>query len=473
MEMSEWPVFPTIQFGTFGEFFNTLEKIAEQLPIVDHELDFIFSGCYTTQTRIKLANRVSEAKMNESELFSTFSAEFVEGKYPYGSYEDAWKKILFNHFHDILPGSGVIETREFAMGQFQQVLAAANTGMSRALRNIAENVNTSTLPIQDEKLADTISEGAGVGFGLYDYGVPQTERGAGKSRIFHLFNSSAQDRIETVEITVWDWPGDMRRLEVLDKDGKPVKIQEVSGQMQQYHPAGDYWGHKYMKLAIDAEIPACGYSTYLLHEKEFLNTVVPHDEPRVEKQVHYILENNCIKVSFDSTNASILSLVDKKTGREMVDPKRPAGVFRLIDEDDSKGMTAWVIGRYMNVMNLDKDVKIGSVYMESDALRQWISYIVKFRNSKLSVMISLNQNSSGLDFNIDCDWQEIGEKGKSIPQLNFYMPLAYTCKSYKYDIPFGTITRAPMDMDVPAGSWALGMPESGEGSAVMLVSKTK
>ena len=473
MEMSAWPVFPTIKFGTFGEYFNILEGIAEKLPIVDHELNFIFSGCYTTQTRIKLANRVSEAKMNEAELFSTFSAGFAGGSYPYASYEEAWKKVLFNHFHDILPGSGVIETREFAIGQFQQVLAAANTGMSKALKNIAAQVNTSALPVNDEGLSDTISEGAGVGFGIYDYGVPQTERGAGKSRIFHMFNPSVHDRSETVEITVWDWPGDMRRMEVLNKDGKPVNHQVITGYLKQNNQEGDYWGHKYMKLAVYAEIPACGYTTYLLHEKDTFNPIVPRDEPRVEKPDNYIMENSKLRVSFNVANGAIQSFVDKKTGMEMVDPGRPAGVFRLIDEDDSKGMTAWIIGRYMNVMNIDKDVKIGSVHSDSDSLRQWISYSVKFRDSSLSVVISLDRDSSGLEFNIDCDWQEKAEKGRLIPQLNFHMPLTYTCKAYKYDIPFGTIIRDPLDMDVPAGSWALGMPESMEGSSVMLVSRTK
>ena len=472
MEMSAWPVFPTIKFGTFAEYFNILEGISERLPVVDHELNFIFSGCYTTQTRIKLANRVSEAKLNEAELFSTFSSGFTGGKYPKESFEEAWKKVLFNHFHDILPGSGVIETREFAMGQFQQVLAAANTGMSKALRNIAAQVNTSALCGNDD-LNDTISEGAGVGFGVYDYGVPQTERGAGKSRIYHLFNPSVHKRSEIVEITVWDWPGDMCRIEVLDKHEKPVKHQVISGHIQQYHQAGDYWGHKYMKLIIHAEIPACGYTTYLLHEKDTFDPIVPFDPPRVEKPGNYILENSKLKASFNTADGSVQSLIDKKTGNEMVDPKKPAGVFRLIDEDDSKGMTAWVIGRYMNVTNIGKDVKIGSVHYDSDSLRQWISYSVKFRDSSLSVVVSLDQNGSGLDFNVDCDWQETAVKGKSVPQLNFHMPLLYTCKAYKYDIPFGTIIRDPLDMDVPAGSWALGMPESMAGSAVMLVSKTK
>lgn len=473
MEMSAWPVFPAIKFGTFAEYFSILEGIADKLPMVDHELNFIFSGCYTTQTRIKLANRVSEAKLNEAELFNTFSSGFAGGKYPKESFEEAWKKVLFNHFHDILPGSGVIETREYAMGQFQQVLAAANTGINKALRNIAAQVNTSALPVEDENLSRTTSEGAGVGFGIYDYGVPQTERGAGKSRIYHLFNPSAHKRSEIVEIIVWDWPGDINRMELLDKDGRPIRYQVMSGHMQQYHPAGDYWGHKYMKLAVQAEIPACGYTTCLLHEKDTFAPVIPHDEPRVEKPDKYILENSKLKVTFNTANGSIASLVDKATGKEMVDPRRPAGVFRLIDEDDSKGMTAWVVGRYMNISNIDKDVKITGVHMDSNSLRQWIAYNVKFRDSSLAVVVSLDQNGSGLDFNVDCDWQERAAKGKLIPQLNFYLPLAYKCSAYKYDIPFGTITREPLDMDVPAGSWALGMPDSSAGSALMLVSGTK
>ena len=79
------------------------------------------------------------------------------------------------------------------MGQFQQVLAAANTGISKALKNIAAKVKTADLPYPDEEISDSISEGAGVGYGIYDYGLPQTERGAGKTRIYHLFNPSAQD----------------------------------------------------------------------------------------------------------------------------------------------------------------------------------------------------------------------------------------------------------------------------------------
>ena len=194
---------------------------------------------------------------------------------------------------------------------------------------------------------------------------------------------------------------------------------------------------------------------------------------RVEKADSFVLENSYIKVVLEIMDASIISCYDKIKGREMIDPQKPAGIFRLIEEDDAKGMTAWTIGRYMNITNLNRDVKIHNVYLDGNALRQWVNYDIEFRNSRLSVCISLDYNTPRLDFNVECDWQETARKGKYIPQLNFHMPVAYKCSSYKYDIPFGTIIRDSLNMDVPANSWAVGMPAKKESGAVMVVTNTK
>lgn len=330
IEMNSWPVYPTIKFGTFAEYFAAVEEVVDALPVVDHEQNFVFSGCYTTQTRIKLANRIGEAKLYDAEAFSTLSTLFADGKYPGKTYEEAWKKVLFNQFHDILTGSGVIETREYAMGQFQQVLTAANTGYIKAIRNIASKIDTTSLLASEEDFKNTISEGAGVGFSVSDYGIPQTERGRGKNRIIHFFNSSSHKRTEPVEIMVWDWPGEMERIEICDHKGNPVKYQIVSGRAQQLHPEGAFWGHKYMKLLVDVSVPAYGYNTYLLKELSLNDTPanVP-SWPRVEKPYEYILENEYVKVILDTKNASIISLFDKKSKKELVDTKRPAGIFTL------------------------------------------------------------------------------------------------------------------------------------------------
>ncbi len=113
----------------------------------------------------------------------------------------------------------------------------------------------------------------------------------------------------------------------------------------------------------------------------------------------------------------------------------------------------------MNIVNLHSDVKIVRVNMDRNALRQWITYSISFRESTLKVTVYLDYNSSRLNFIVECDWQEKAQIGKCIPQLNFHMPVGYACKAYKYDIPFGTIIRDGLEMDVPANSWAQGIPE--------------
>lgn len=472
IEMSGWPVFPTIRLGTFGEFFSLLDKVSDRFPIVDRELNFIFTGCYTTQARIKQSNKMGEARLNKAELFGAFSANYVKGDYSFKSYEAAWRKLLFNQFHDILPGSGVIETREYAMGQSQQVFAVANTVLSKALRNVASQIDTSSLPVYEDGLRDSISEGAGVGYSVNDYGLPQTERGVGKGRIIHFFNPSLHDRTEPVELTIWDWPGDMNRMQITDIDGKAADFQILTGKSQQLE-VKDFWGHKYINLLVNTKIPACGYSTYVLNESNDFKPVIMEDLYRVEKSENYILENDNIKAVFDSCNMSLISLTDKKASVEMIRPDRPSCIFRVIDEDDSKGMTAWIVGRYMNIAELNKDVKPGKVLIDSNSLRQFITYGIKFRGSSLDVMISLDKNSSRLDFNVECDWQERAVKGSSVPQLNFYAPFEYICSSYKYDIPFGTIQRESLNNDVPANSWGLGVPGKKVGSALMLISNSK
>lgn len=473
IDMNTWPVYPQLQFGTFGQFFKEVDSITDTLPVVDKELNFIFSGCYTSQSRIKAANRIGEARLNEAEALSALSAAYAGGKYYGSAFTAAWENILFNHFHDILPGSGVIDTREYALGQFQKSLAIANTSISRALQDITLQVNTADL-IPEQWDRDSYSEGAGVGYSIGDFGVPQAERGQGIHRVFHIFNTSAHERSEPVEITVWDWPGDQSLIHIADAQGNELRYQILDGGKEGIGSTRHYWGHTYMKLLVMVTVPAYGYTTCVLDEKQplYLKDTLPND-PRIETTNTYILENHFIKAVFDRNNAALLTLQDKQRDTMLIHSPHPGCGFRLIEEDDIRGMTAWNVGRYMNVHPLRDDIKILEAKIDPSALRQWIKYETRFRNSKLTVVVSLDWNQARLEYYAECDWQEKGIPGKNIPQLNFHVPLAYPCKEYTYDIPFGTVNRSELDMDVPGLSFAAALPQSSGSSGIMAVTKTK
>jgi len=466
-DMMTWPVMPTIKFGTYHEFFKKLEAHSDNFPVINKELNFVFTGCYTSQSRIKMSNRISEDRLYEAEVISAAAAT-ISGKPYSASFAKAWEKVLFNHFHDIITGSGVIDTREYAMGEFQKVLATANTNVTNAMRAISSKIDTSAIPVEIDKHA--ISEGGGGGFATEEksgYKFPQTERGNGKVRIFHLFNATEFEREAPVEITVWDWTYDIGQLSIKDSAGKASEWKLTHGQ-------GHYWGHTFFKITFMAKVPALGYATYVLTEEPRASLSL--DTRRGDRCDYFsdndiILENDKIKAEFGH-NMMLKSLTDKKTGKSA---SFISAGLSYIQEDDVNGMTSWRVGPRMHMEYLNHKYNVRVYDQNLWGIKKWVQYEIKFRNSKVNVKVSLDNKSSALKFDITADWHEVGRHPEGIPQLNFglYMLSDNKINKYRYDIPFATIDRDEQKIDMPGNSYAVSLPESAEDMPIMLVTDTK
>ena len=260
IEMQSWPIWPTVKFGTFREFFREAEAVRDRLPLIERELNYIFTGCYTTQTRIKAANRRAEALLDDAERWMAFSGK----KLVPARHEAAWQNVLYAHFHDIITGSCVQDTRENALGQFSKTFAYGQTQFRKAVESIAARIDTSAIEL-DADVSMTQSEGAGVAFNMgrnlsimppsgvgfhtdFRNGVPNPERGCGKTRIFHIFNPNAGRRTMVTELTVWDWVGDIRRLQVTDCAGHDLRFQLVDRDTQWF------WDHRFLRILVEAEV---------------------------------------------------------------------------------------------------------------------------------------------------------------------------------------------------------------------------
>jgi alpha-mannosidase len=480
IDMDTWPVFPHVRFGTFAGFFALAENIREKLPVVNRELNAIFTGCYTSQTRIKAANRAAEARLDEAEAFSSAAALATGSHYRADVFARAWEKVLFNQFHDILPGSGIVDTREYALGQFQQVMASATTEQTLALRRIAAHVDTADLAEPraaaaaapgDESRTGT-AEGAGVGWGIDGFRVAAVSRAGGSTRIYHVFNPLTHARSGIAEIVVWDWEGDQKRLAVKDAEGTVIAHQILSETPRGFFKAGDYWGHRYFRVIVPLRVPGLGYTTCTISETvpSALDLLVPND-PRVERSDAFVLENDCLRAEFDTGTCAVRSIVDKASDEEILG--RAGAGFRRVDEDDAKGMTAWTVGRWMNVRSLREGVRVTARGLEKGPVRQSLSYEIAFDSSRIEAVVSLDAASPVLRWSVACEWLEVGRKGVSVPQLNFHLPLAFECRSYRYDVPFGTVDRAAVAQDVPASSWAAAVSKKAGRRTVMLVAGQK
>lgn len=462
---------PTIVFSTYGAFFGELEKSRDKFPVIEGELNFIFTGCYTSQSRIKMANRIAEDRMYESEMISAAASALAGGSRYNESYGRAWKKILFNHFHDILPGSGVVDTREYALGQFQEAMAAVQTNANLSMRAFAEAIDTSSVKLEYDK--ESTSQGAAVGF-LTDqanrYRMPVTERGQGKARIFHLFNSTQYDFDGVTEITAWDWNYDAARAVFTDAQGNAVDSRCIASDEV-------YWGHKYKTFTVRVKIPAMGYATYILDRRSADDYVAPVAKRQYGHISYYddsdiVMENGKIRAVFDRRTMQLLSLTDKETGMETI--SAPCATFRLIRENTVHGMSAWRVGNAMTVENLNETRNVTVKKIDLSSVRKSVYYTLEFgQRSRLNVKVVLDDDGKMLDYNIDVEFLESCEKD-NIPQLNFTVPVGYAVEKYRYDVPFGTLDRSALEHDVPANSFSAAVSADGEDKpSVMVVTDTK
>jgi alpha-mannosidase len=459
-DMDTWPVMPRISFGRFIDFFRYLEGL--DLPVVEGELNFVFDGCYTTQTRIKKANRAAEASLGGAEALNALSG--LLGSYPYSAkaFSDAWEPVLFSHFHDILPGSCVIAAREYALGMFQRTMAHAGTRTAAAARGIGSRINTAALlPEPDNTPPDSIAEGAGVGFGVPGFNYTGSAVAGGTKRLFNLYNATQAETHGLVALTVWDWHETPDRAVVSDEAGCALPVQWLDKEPQ------PYWGHSYFRLLVPCSVPAFGYRTLLLAPSEKPLSIPRTIEPRVDRPIPFLLENDQVRAEFDPMDFSLVSYVDKAAGTEHIRKDSDGARFRFIMEDDHSGMTSWRVGRYRRVEALAGTKLTRGI---EGTLRQSFAYTVPFQNSNLDVTVSLDPGSATLRYDAHCRWRECGEPGKGIPQLGFAVPLAIPVHQYLFDSAFGIIARAPRDADMPGGTFAFASMEQG---GLMLTTDSK
>lgn len=465
VEMAGWPLFPTIRFGTIHGFFRKLERDRAAFPTVCRELNYVFTGCYTSQSRIKQANQIGEDRLYESEALDSMAGLMIPSYRTTDSYETAWRRILFNQFHDILPGSGVPETRAYALGEFQKAVAAAQINGKYAMEQLCAAMNTSA--VQPDGDADRAA-GAGVGYGTSaasGFGFPSAERGAGAVRLYTLFNPSQFDRDTAAELTVWDWPGDPERMVAETADGRPIPVQLLeSGQ--------HYWDHHFHRLLLKTAVPSFGYTTVVLRSAP-LRRLPPvwHPGPDCDfiSDQPIELENEYLHAVFSPNTMALCSLVDRETGAELLHSK-PAGVFRLITEETGNGMTAWRVGKYAKTENLSEMCPVTVSETVHGALRQQIRFELHRDALTLRGTVMLDAGSRALRYHLTVDWRLFGDK-QGIPQLQFAVPLAASAGTALCATPYGVVERPALAHDVPCLG-AMAAPAVGD-RAVMLLSDCK
>ena len=129
--LKRFPAMPRLRMARVDEFFESLPK--EGLPRWTGELYLeLHRGTLTTQARVKKLNREAEHRLLEAEALATLAA--VHGaEYQREELEAAWKTLLLNQFHDILPGTSIKEVYDVTHKELADVVRNARKLRDRAL----------------------------------------------------------------------------------------------------------------------------------------------------------------------------------------------------------------------------------------------------------------------------------------------------------------------------------------------------
>jgi alpha-mannosidase len=125
---------PRVELARATHFFAMAADEAHDLTTWVGELYFeLHRGTYTSQSRTKRLNRRAEQALRQAEVWSVAAGD----GYPATELEAAWKRLLVNQFHDILPGSSIDWVYEEAERDLGAVIEVANEITSRAQTGVA------------------------------------------------------------------------------------------------------------------------------------------------------------------------------------------------------------------------------------------------------------------------------------------------------------------------------------------------
>jgi alpha-mannosidase len=144
---------PRTTLRTAEAFFDRLEAGAGELRTIVGELYFEYHrGTYTSQAALKRGNRRCEAALHDAELLAALAARLRGAAYPRAALGEAWRVLLLNQFHDVLPGTSITEVNERSRRDLAAVEAAAEEVAAAALGALSADagrpapVNTTAWP---------------------------------------------------------------------------------------------------------------------------------------------------------------------------------------------------------------------------------------------------------------------------------------------------------------------------------------
>lgn len=335
------PGYPEIARGKKAiDFFREAKRNSKDLMTWVGELYLeLHRGTYTSQAANKKSNRESEFLLRDAEWLSCFMSK----NYPSAELEKAWKLVLLNQFHDIIPGSSVREVYEDSAKDYEIVKEIGERIVNHALKSIGSTMDT-----------------------------------LGHENPVAVFHNS---KIPGLAFLPWQ------------KDENPTAV--LVGNSILPAQVVDQNGERHVIFMTPQESLGTVAVVDLVDD-------IPSPKTRVKTSARK-LENDHFSIRFD-VNGNISSIQSLDDGSEFIEPGKLGNVFQLFD-DNPLFWSAWDVDvfAYETAQELLKSDSVEVV--EKGPVRGAIEVNRTFGKSTIKQRISIGQ-FPGIRFDTEIDWHE-------------------------------------------------------------------
>ncbi len=425
--LDDTPKFPSVKFTTAEAFFRDSENEMTGRPVHRGEMQFTFEGCYTNVSRIKEGNRRCESVLFEAEWMASLR-KMLGGTYPDTELRDAWETVLFNEFHDILPGSAIHESNEDAAANHKWALAKAERVRDTALRSLADEVRLKTdlgQPIvvfnpQPRKRSALVEAE------IFTHDAPASAALSGWGDFYGADRITAVDRGQ----------GPFPTVTLRDSEGRTVPAQIVWGKN---FPPG--WRSR---IQFVADLPAGGYRSFYADASKPGEFNAPMSRGNGE------FETDFFRIGFDMETGDVIRLLDKRTGYEYASPAGSLNRLRVYMESPHD-MNAWDIGP---ITRTEDVTKVEGVRVTADGpVRACVEAVKVWGRSRFIQRTLVYRSYPRVDFELEAHWFEQGAPDTEAPMLRVVFPLALKGGRFDCHVPFDVVSRPATGREVPAQQW--------------------
>ncbi len=332
------------------DYFARLNSTNQNWPVQKEEFGYQpngwqWLGCYTSQAKIKKLNRKLENRMIAAEKFAAIGI-MHKGKpfYPREDFLKAWKILLFNQFHDIIPGTLTGLGADDVLKQYDKLDQISSDIINNGLENIGNRINTAGMK-----------------------GIPVV--------VYNPLSWEVSQFVDA-DIAFIDSPAEFK---VVDTEGEqvPYTVTRRSNKEQS------------VVITFNAEnVPPLGYKVFQVINKkpEGKNTELVLWKNQIE--------NNYFRIKWDTNG--ITSLYDKRLKKEIL--RNAANKLRLLEDNGS----SWGLDI------TEKEFPVHALMPPKVVFSSPLKVIVKwedyFQSSKFVRYMTIYANNNQIDFEMEVEW---------------------------------------------------------------------